>query len=89
MTGNCTLLDTALVTGSLLFVDPGCRLADLSDCEFVMLVSRVSADLFLCVVCRVFLTGLWGHCKVEIATGSDSPAVGRPGVDFQVQLQVS
>ena len=25
----------------------------------------------------------------EMATGSDSPAVGRPGVDFQVQLQVS
>ena len=28
-------LETALVTGSLLFVAPGRRLAELSDCEFV------------------------------------------------------
>ena len=46
-----TSLETALVTGSLLFVAPGCRLADLSACEFAMCVSRVSADLFMCVVC--------------------------------------
>ena len=38
-------LETALVTGSLLFVTPGCRLAELSDCEFVLRVSCVSADL--------------------------------------------
>ena len=38
-------LETTLVTGSLLFVAPGRRLAELYDCEFVLRVSRVSADL--------------------------------------------
>ena len=49
----------------------------------------VSADLFLCVVRRVSRTVPWGHRIAEMATGSNSPAVGRSGVDFQVQLQVS
>ena len=76
------------MTGSLLVVAPGCRLADLNACEFALRVSRVSADLFLCVVRSVSLTVLWRYRKAEMATGSNSPAVGRPGVNFQVQLQV-
>ena len=84
-----TSLETAPVTGSLLFVAPGCRLSDLSAGEFVMRVSRVSANLFLCGVCRAPRTVFWDHHKAEMAMGSDSPAVSRSGVDFQVQLQVS
>ena len=38
------------MTGSLLFVTPGRRLAELSDCEFVLRVSHVSADLLCCCV---------------------------------------
>ena len=49
-------LETALVTGSLLFVAPGGRLAELSDYEFVLHVSHVSIDLLLCVVSFVSLT---------------------------------
>ena len=79
-------LETPLVTGSLLFVAPGCCLAELSDCEFVLRVSRVSADLLLCVGSSVFLTILWRHCVAEMETGSGRPAVDRPGGDFQVQL---
>ena len=79
-----TSLETALVTGSLLFVAPGCRLADLNADKFVLRVSRVSANLL-----RVYGTVLWDHCEAEMAMGSDSMAVGRSRVDFQVQLQVS
>ena len=54
-----------------------------------MRVSRVSANLFLCGVGRVPRTVLWNHHMAEMAMGSDSPAVGRSGIDFQVQFQVS
>ena len=89
-------LETALVNGSLLFVAPGCRLAELSDCEFVLRVSRVSADLLLCVLSSVSLTIPWRHCvagwrrgAAGWQRGAAGPEVDRPGVDFQVQLQVS
>ena len=82
-------LETALVTGSLLFITPGCCLAELSDCEIVLRVSCVSADLLLCVMSSVSLTIPWRHCATGMATGSGRPAVDRPGVDFEVQLQVS
>ena len=84
-----TSLETALVTGSLLLVAPGCHLNNVSAGEFVLRVSRVSANLFLCGVRRVRRTVLWDHRMAEMAMGSDSPAAGRSGVDFQVQLQVS
>ena len=84
-----TSLETALVTGSLLFVAHGCHLTNLSAGEFVMRVSHVSANLFLCGVRRVPWTVLWDHRMAEMAMGSDCPAVSRSGVDFQVQLQVS
>ena len=70
-------VEIALVTGSLLFVAPGCRLAELSDCKFVLRVSRVSADLLLYVVSSVSLTILWRHCVAEMATGSGRPAVDK------------
>ena len=43
-------LDTTLVTRSLLFVAPVCRLAELSDCRIVLRMSRVSPDLLLYIV---------------------------------------
>ena len=52
-------LETTLVTGSLLFVAPVCRLAELSVCWIVMRVSRVSADSLLRVVSSVSLTIVW------------------------------
>ena len=65
----CNSFETALVTGSLLFVAPGGRLAELSDNELAMHVSRVSIDSLLCVVTFVSLTILWRHCVAEMALG--------------------
>ena len=77
------------MTGSLLFVAHGSRLTDLSAGKFVLRVSGVSANLFLCGVRKVPRTVLWDYHEAEMAMGSDSPAVGRSGIDFHVQLQVS
>ena len=56
-----TSFETALVTGSLFFVAPGCRLADLSACKFGLRVSRVSDNWFLCVV----ITGSCVLCRLS------------------------
>ena len=64
-------LETTLVTRSLLFVAPGCRLAELSDCEFVLHVLRVSTDLLLCVVSSISRTMLTG--PELISKSSSSP----------------
>ena len=74
------------MTGSLLFVAHVCRLAKLSVCEIVLSVLHVSADSLLCVVSSVSI--VLEYCVAEMATGSGLPAVDRPGVDFQVQVQV-
>ena len=84
-----TSLETAPVTGSLLFVAHGYRLSNLSAREIVLRVSCDSANLFLSGVRRVPRTVLWDHHKAQMAMGSDSPADGTSGVDFEVQLQVS
>ena len=84
-----TSLETTPVTGSFLFVAPGCRLPDLSAGGIYLRVSRESTDLLLCCVRRVLRTVLWDYYWTELAMGGDSPADGRSGVDFNVQLQVS
>ena len=83
-----TSLETTPVTGLLLFAAPGCYLSDLSAGEIVLHVSRDSADFLLSGVCRVLQTVLQDYHRTEMAMGSDSPADGRCGVDFNVQLQV-
>ena len=63
-------LETAPVTGSLLFVAPLCCLAELSECVFVLHVSRVYADSLLYIVGSVSLTVFWDHFVGMMATGS-------------------
>ena len=55
-------LETAPVTGSLLFVTPLCRMAEVSDCVFVLHVSRLYADSLLYIVGSVPLTILEPFC---------------------------
>ena len=81
-------LETTLVTGSLLFVAPVCRLAGKSVCEIALRVLHVSADSLLRVVSSVSLTIVLEHCVAEMATGNGRPVVDRPGIYFQVQVQV-
>ena len=84
-----TSLDTTPVTGSLLFAAPGCHLSDLSAGEIVLRVSRDSAELLLSGVHRVLRIVLQDYNRTEMAMGNDSPADGRSGVDFNVELHVS
>ena len=77
------------MTGSLLFVAPGCRLSDLSAGEIVLHVSRDSAVLLPSGVRHVLRIVLWDYHRTEMAMGRDSSADGRSGVDFNVELQVS
>ena len=73
------------MTGSLLFVAPGGRLAELSDYELALRVLHVSIDLLLCVVTFVSHTILWRHCMAEMATESGRQVVDRPGVLFSLR----
>ena len=77
------------LTGSLLFAAPGCHLSDLSAGEIVLRVSGDSAELLLSGVRRVLRIVLWDQHRTEMAMGSDSPADGRSGVNFNLELQVS
>ena len=79
-----TSLDTTPVTGSLLFAAPGCRLTDFSAGGIVLRVSRDSAGLLLAGVCRVLRIVLRIYYMTEKVMGSNSPADGRSGVDFNV-----
>ena len=83
-----TSLDTTPVTGSLLFATPGC-LADFRAGAIVLRVSRDSAGLLLTGVWRVLRIILRDYSRAEMAMGSDNPADGRSGVNFNVELQVS
>ena len=51
-------------------------------------MSRDSAGLLLTGVCRVLRIVLRIYSRTEMAMGSDSPADGKSGVDFKVELQV-
>ena len=62
---------------------------DFSAGGIVLRVSRDSAGLFLTGVCRVLRIVLQDYSRTEMVMGSDSPAEGRSGVDFNVELQVS
>ena len=75
--------------GSLLSAAPGCRLSDFSARGIVLCVSRDSAGLSLTGVCQVLRIVLQIYSWTEIAMGSDSPADGRSGVNFNVELQDS
>ena len=85
-----TSLETAPVTGSLLFVAPGYCLSDLSAGEIVLCVSRVSANLFLCLVCAECLGLFFGIIiRLRWRWGATARQPAGPVVDFNVQLQMS
>ena len=52
-------------------------------------MSRDSAGLLLTGVCRVLRIVLQDYSRTEMAMGNDSPADGRSGVNFNIELQVS
>ena len=83
-----TSLDTTPVTGSLHFAASGCRLSDFSAGGIVLRVSRDSAELLWSGGHRVQIV-LWDYHRTKMAMESDSPADGRSGVDFNLELQVS
>ena len=79
-------LDTAPVTGSLLFTAPVCRLsvycaAGLSSC-----VLFSCSDCIPLAVCQVFLQRV--SVDFVMATDGDAPARARSGITFGVTLEV-
>ena len=81
-------LDTAPVTGSLLYAAAVCRLTGSRAAVFCLCVLIECSDCLRLAVCRVlrFLQRL--RVNFVMATGSDTPAEARSGVTFDVTLEV-